>query len=44
MGCFASAAIGLAITVALSAFSYKYLEAPFLRLKERFAQIASRPV
>lgn len=34
----------LAITVLLAAASYAILERPFLKLKERFAHIASRPV
>lgn len=37
-------ALGFALTVAASAFSYRFFEAPFLRLKERFAVIRSRPV
>jgi len=32
------------ITVAISAISYAWLETPFLRLKDRFARVASRPV
>ena len=36
--------LGLALTVAFAALSYKFLESPFLRLKERFAYITSRPV
>ena len=35
---------GLGLNVALAAASYKWLEAPFLRLKERFARIPSRAV
>ncbi len=34
----------LAMTVALSAASYQWLEKPFLRLKNRFTLVASRPV
>ena len=34
----------LAITIALAATSYAFLEKPFLRLKQRFAHIDSRPV
>ena len=34
----------LALTILLSALSYKYFEAPFLKLKERFALIQSRAV
>jgi len=36
--------VALAITVLLAAVSYAFLEAPFLRLKQRFAHIQSRPV
>jgi peptidoglycan/LPS O-acetylase OafA/YrhL len=39
-----AAAIGLLLTVALSAISYTWFESPFLRLKNRFAVIRSRPV
>jgi peptidoglycan/LPS O-acetylase OafA/YrhL len=34
----------LAITMALSALSYRFLESPFLRLKSRFTYVGSRPV
>ena len=40
----AGAAISFALTLAMAAASYKWLETPFLKLKERFAVIASRPV
>ena len=36
--------IGLALTLALALASYRWLESPFLRLKERFAHVQSRPV
>jgi peptidoglycan/LPS O-acetylase OafA/YrhL len=36
--------LGLALTVVFAALSYKFLESPFLRLKERFAYVTSRPV
>jgi peptidoglycan/LPS O-acetylase OafA/YrhL len=36
--------ISLAITVVLAAASYRWLETPFLRLKERYAYVRSRPV
>ena len=38
----ARALIGLGITVALAAASYRWLEKPFLRLKSRFAHVATR--
>jgi peptidoglycan/LPS O-acetylase OafA/YrhL len=37
--CFVSAA---ALTVVLAALSYRFLETPFLRLKERFELVPSR--
>lgn len=36
--------VGLALTIVLAAASYRWLESPFLRLKERFAHVQSRPV
>jgi peptidoglycan/LPS O-acetylase OafA/YrhL len=36
-------AIAFAITVALSAASYRWLESPFLTLKQRFTHVLSRP-
>jgi peptidoglycan/LPS O-acetylase OafA/YrhL len=36
--------IGLAFTIILAALSYRFLESPFLRLKSKFARVASRPV
>ncbi len=35
---------GLALTIAMAALSYRFFESPFLRLKERFAHVKSRPV
>lgn len=35
-------AVGLLLTVAMAALSYRFLEEPFLRLKERFAVVKSR--
>ncbi|HEX7284725.1 MAG TPA: acyltransferase [Candidatus Angelobacter sp.] len=40
----AQSAVGLAFTIAIAAASYRWLESPFLRLKERFAHVKSRPV
>lgn len=34
--------LALAMTIALAAISYQWLERPFLRLKDRFARVASR--
>lgn len=39
-----AALLGLLLTIALSAISYRWFESPFLRLKDRFAVIRSRPV
>jgi peptidoglycan/LPS O-acetylase OafA/YrhL len=36
--------LGLALTMGMAALSYRFYEAPFLRLKERFAFVRSRPV
>ncbi|HEX2330359.1 MAG TPA: acyltransferase [Candidatus Angelobacter sp.] len=36
--------VALALTIALAAASYRWLESPFLRMKERFARVQSRPV
>lgn len=38
------AATGFAFTVLFSSLSYRFLESPFLRLKERFSVVRSRPV
>jgi len=38
------AAAALFATIAVAALSYRFFEAPFLRLKERFARIKSRPL
>jgi peptidoglycan/LPS O-acetylase OafA/YrhL len=36
--------LGLALTLLMASLSYRFYEAPFLRLKERFAFVRSRPV
>jgi peptidoglycan/LPS O-acetylase OafA/YrhL len=36
-------AVALAATIAMSAISYRWLETPFLRLKQRFTHVLSRP-
>lgn len=36
--------IGLCITILVSIASYQWLEKPFLRFKERFTSIQSRPI
>ena len=36
--------LALPLTIAIAALSYRYLEAPFLRLKSRFAHVATRAV
>ena len=35
---------GLFLTIALASASYRWLEIPFLRLKEKFTVVKSRPV
>jgi peptidoglycan/LPS O-acetylase OafA/YrhL len=40
----AQSIVGLTLTIVLAAASYRWLESPFLRLKERFAHVQSRPV
>jgi peptidoglycan/LPS O-acetylase OafA/YrhL len=35
---------GLALTLLMAAVSYRFFESPFLRLKERYALVKSRPV
>ncbi len=36
--------VAMAVTIGLAAFSYRFLETPFLRLKDRFALVRSRAV
>jgi len=36
--------LGLSLTVLMAALSYRFLESPFLALKERFAHVQSRPI
>jgi peptidoglycan/LPS O-acetylase OafA/YrhL len=40
----AAKALGLGVTVLLAMASYRWVESPFLRLKDRFATVLSRPV
>jgi len=43
-GYFMHIAISLAVTIVIASVSYRFFESPFLRLKERFTSIESRPV
>jgi peptidoglycan/LPS O-acetylase OafA/YrhL len=36
--------VSFVLTVAVAALSYRFFESFFLRLKERFSQVKSRPV
>jgi peptidoglycan/LPS O-acetylase OafA/YrhL len=40
----ATKALAFLMTVALALASYRWIESPFLRLKDRFATVLSRPV
>ena len=40
----ATKALGLVMTLILAFASYRWIESPFLRLKDRFATVLSRPV
>jgi peptidoglycan/LPS O-acetylase OafA/YrhL len=44
LGVVAQSIVGLTFTVVIAAVSYRWLESPFLKLKERFSHIESRPV
>jgi peptidoglycan/LPS O-acetylase OafA/YrhL len=44
LGYIAYASVGLLITVMVSIISYHWLESPFLRLKDRYAIVLSRPI
>jgi len=44
IGVVGQSVLGLSLTIVLAAASYRWLESPFLRLKERFAHVQSRPV
>jgi peptidoglycan/LPS O-acetylase OafA/YrhL len=44
LGYIAYASVGLLITVIVSIISYHWLESPFLRLKDRYAIVLSRPI
>jgi peptidoglycan/LPS O-acetylase OafA/YrhL len=36
--------LGFVMTVILALVSYRWIESPFLRLKDKFATVLSRPV
>jgi peptidoglycan/LPS O-acetylase OafA/YrhL len=40
----ASLTIGMVLTVSFSVLSYRWIETPFLKLKDRFTAVSSRPL
>jgi len=44
VGILVQSGLGLALTILFATVSYRYLEVPFLKFKERFAYVPSRPV
>lgn len=42
-GAIAAKLAGFFFTIVVAMLSYRYFESPFLRLKERFARVLSRP-
>jgi peptidoglycan/LPS O-acetylase OafA/YrhL len=40
----ATKAVGFVLTLLLAFTSYRWIESPFLRMKDRFARVLSRPV
>ena len=44
LGVIVQSIVGLGFTVLIAVASYRWLESPFLRLKERYSQVESRPI
>jgi peptidoglycan/LPS O-acetylase OafA/YrhL len=40
----ATKAVGFVVTIILAFASYRWIESPFLRIKDRFSRVLSRPV